>query len=628
MDTVKNDIPSVHLILDWGQIISKVDFAFQPIVNINSGQCFGYEALLRNHGKAGFASIDSLFDTAHARGVMAKVNLAVMERAICRFAESGSPEYSRLFVNIDNRAIKSIEELRIFLARITMTLGKHKLAHSSICIEISEKHEFFPYEGTKEVFTRIKQEGFKIALDDFGAGYSGLQLLYNAEPDYIKVDGFFISDVQANIKKRKYLSSIINMSHLLGHTVIAEGVETKEEFYACKEMGCDLVQGYLIQRPSEVIVDQKRHYELVETLNIQDKRSSTADKRIIVSMIEEIAPIRLSSWKGTLTHVNEMLNAFRNNHEQSFIPVVNAENEPMGIVREKMIKSFLYSFFGMALLQRKNDNVFNDLLSSCPTCEISYSVEKILELFAMDNNAEGILITKDGKYIGALSARSLLRVLHEKNIQVARDQNPLSKLPGNSQVNEFIAKAISCVDVGYVLAYFDFDNFKPFNDKYGFSKGDEAILLFASLLKEMSNGDVFIGHIGGDDFFAGFPEGPDGGRNAIDTVKAMIRRFALNAQALYTAEDVKLGHIAALDRNNQPANFPLLTVSAATLLIPSGKRSCEAENLGYMMAGIKKQAKHSVDKIAFAILSDNTKSFCEQWMEISAQPILDANIAV
>lgn len=620
METVTDTLPNVHQKLDWSSIISKVDFAFQPIVNISSGLCFGYEALLRKHEKAGFASINSLFDTAHSHGAIARVNLAAMEKAIAKFVESGCAEYSKLFLNIDNRAIKSIKELSSFLAGLENALGKHKLAHSSVCIEISEKHEFFPFEGTKEIFTRIRQGGFKIALDDFGSGYSGLQLLYKAEPDYVKIDGFFISDVHADKKKKKYLSSIINMSHLLGHTVIAEGVETKEEFYACKEMGCDLVQGYLVQRPLDVIVDQRRHYELIETLNSQDKRFNVSDKRIIFSMMEDIPPIRLFSRKGTLANVNEMLNAFRNNNELSFIPVASAENEPLGIVREKNLKGFLYSAYGMSLLQRKDGDVFDDLVSSCPISDLSSSAEKILELFAIDNNAEGILITNGGKYIGALSAKSLLRVLHEKNVQTARDQNPLTKLPGNSQINDFITKAINCVDAGHVLAYFDFDNFKPFNDKYGFSKGDEAILLFASILREMLPVDVFIGHIGGDDFFAGFSEGPDGGCNAIGAIKAVIRRFALNAKALYTAEDTELGYIVAMDRNNQLSSFPLLTVSAATLLMPAGKRSCEAEDLGHILADIKKQAKHSVDKIAFAILSGNTQSACEQWMECPGQP--------
>lgn len=598
--------------LDWSSTLSMIDFVFQPIVNIGAGLCYGYEALLRNHESAGFASINALFDTAHSHGDIVKVNLVTLEKAVAKYMESGCAAHSKLFLNIDNRVIA---EFRVFLAGIESILDRHNLAPSNVCLEISEKHEFFPFEGAKEVFADMRKIGFKIAIDDFGSGFSGLQLLYNADPDYIKIDRFFISDVHMNAKKQKYLSSIISLSHLLGHTVITEGVETKEEFYACKEMGSDLVQGYLIQRPSDIIMDQRRHYEVVERLNRHDKRSNVSDKRIIFSMMEEIPPITIMDREGLLPHVNQILNAFRNNRDLSIIPVVNVENEPMGIVREKSIKKFVYSVYGMSLLQRKDNSVFSDLVTSCPISELSSSAEKILELFTMDKSAEGVLMTNGGKYIGVLEAKSLLRVLHEKSIQMARDQNPLTKLPGNCQINEFIARAIGAVDAGYVLAYFDFDNFKPFNDKYGFGKGDEAILLFAALLREMSHADVFIGHIGGDDFFAGFPEGYGAGINAIDTVKAILRRFSLNAKDLYTAEDSAKGYIEVIDRNERLSSFPLLTVSAAVVLMPAGKRSCGAENLGHILANIKKQAKNSAEKIAFA-------SLCEsgQWIEAHGHP--------
>ena len=85
---------------------------------------------------------------------------------------------------------------------------------------------------------------------------------------------------------------------------------------------------------------------------------------------------------------------------------------------------------------------------------------------------------------------------------MARDQNPLTKLPGNTSVLETVSDALEDVASGWAMAYFDLDQFKPFNDTYGFRNGDRVILMFAETLrKAMTGTDAFIGHIGGDDFF-------------------------------------------------------------------------------------------------------------------------------
>jgi len=246
-----------------------------------------------------------------------------------------------------------------------------------------------------------------------------------------------------------------------------------------------------------------------------------------------------------------------------------------------------------------------DFVVKCPVSEIHTRIEKILEYFAMDENSEGILLTENGKYLGFLSARSLLNVINEKNITMARDQNPLTKLPGNTMVHEYIEQMLADSSSAHTIAYFDFDNFKPFNDRYGFRQGDRAILLFADILKKASGtGKFFTGHIGGDDFFAGFKV-TDANKSSVNNrLKQIIYKFRDDALSLNDANDREKGYIVSIDREGFERKFPLLSVSAAVIHVPEKHERMTLEEVGFIIADLKKKAKHSPEKIAFLSLSD------------------------
>ena len=105
-----------------------------------------------------------------------------------------------------------------------------------------------------------QEQGYQIALDDFGTGFSGLKLLYYLDPNHIKIDRFFITDIANDKKKKLFLINIINIAKSINASIIAEGIETKEELEICKEIGCDSVQGYYIQRPTTNLKELKVTY--------------------------------------------------------------------------------------------------------------------------------------------------------------------------------------------------------------------------------------------------------------------------------------------------------------------------------------------------------------------------------
>ncbi len=576
----------------WQDILSKLDFAFQPIVNIHTGYCGGYEALLRNTSDAGFASIGDFFDCCHAQGVLPAIEGVLLAKAARKFATMPGAAKLRLFLNADNRALGALPVLQT----LKSCLAEEGLSETAVTFEVSERHPFPLTLDPTQIIRELKRDAFKIAIDDFGIGFSGLQLLYQAEPEYLKIDRFFIAGISTDAKKKLFLANMVNVAHVLGIEVIAEGVETEQEFFSCKDIGCDLVQGYMIQHPTQETAQLRTHYPDIEKLSRRERRQKGSDQKIIFEQIERLEPLAATSDMRTV------FSRFRDAKNHNFLPVVDNAGEPMGLIRERDLKEFTYSTYGKEIICNKNFGYkITHFIARCPIADVHTPAEKILEIFSANASSEGVIIVENLKYVGFLGAHALLKVINEKNLAFARDQNPLTKLPGNSVIHGLVTEALADAENAYSFAYFDFDNFKPFNDKYGFRQGDRAILLFAEILSREAQSHGFaVGHVGGDDFFACF-KGMDG-----EAVGALVRaiglQFRYEVESFYDAPDRAAGFIEAHDREGNIRRFPLLTVSAAQLDLPSSHGPSTVEEIGWLIAELKKGAKASPDKICQATL--------------------------
>jgi diguanylate cyclase (GGDEF)-like protein len=205
-------------------------------------------------------------------------------------------------------------------------------------------------------------------------------------------------------------------------------------------------------------------------------------------------------------------------------------------------------------------------------------------------------VTRDSRYTGLLPAAELLSVVAERNLAEARDQNPLTRLPGNMRVAEVIARKMDDLERRRFFVYFDFDNFKPFNDRYGLRSGDRVIQLFADILRgAFGCSECFIGHLGGDDFFAfSYAPSADG---ALAPVREAAARFRREAASFYSAEDRDQGWIIGRDRSEIERRMPPMTVSAAVVLVFEGAH-LDPDSLSDLLASLKKEAKSSVSHIA------------------------------
>ena len=571
--------------INWDEIIDKLDYAFQPIIYAQSGKLYAVEALLRNvQDIPNITTIDDLFDLVFSNDYLYEFDLLLREKAIKKFANINIPNL-KLFYNLDNRIIYNKNYSSGNTQKI---LTKYNLSKDKIIFELSEKGTSIEQNALSTMLQRYKQSGYSIAIDDFGIGVSGLKLLYFSEANIIKIDRFFISNIDQDSKKKLFCSSIIDMAHIMGMQVIAEGVETQKEFYTCKDIGADFIQGFLVQKPTKNINEILPIYNDISNLILDDKREDQ-NKFIDEQFIDKIEPLPVNS------SLYDIILHFKKNTEHNFVPIVDEFKYFLGIIYESDIKKISYSQYGLSLAQNQNfSTTLLKYLKPALSVEISWGIDKILEMYNLNfQNSLGIFITNSDKYLGFINLNSLLTMSYKRNIEIATNQSPLTKLPGNKQIERFIANSFRNIQINTThIIYFDFNDFKPFNDIYGFRQGDRAILIFSELLQKRYPKNSFIAHIGGDDFFVGLTDFTF--EDVFELTLDIQNEFKYSAKNLYSNEDKELGYIVSKDRFGTTRNFNLLSVSCAIVEI-----NCKSNILNFddTLNSMKKESKSSKEPV-------------------------------
>ena len=577
---------------EWEEKIKILDFAFQPIIDSNTGRLYGVEALLRNYEEAGFESINRVFDKAYEDNYLYSLDLKLRVKVIEKFKEIKFCNDIKLFYNLDNRVL---EMPNFSMGNTEVILAKYGIKKSVMTFEISEKHRFNNIININNMLSIYKEQGYNIAIDDFGSGFSNLQKLFHIEVDILKIDRFFISEIEKSSKKRLFVNNIVNLVHSIGGIVVAEGVETQEEFLICKKIGCDLIQGYYVGYPTKLTEDIKEEYDFISEMNKTSKEYITEDRKLIEEHLISMPFLYIDNG------IERVLKMLKDNRKIELIPILDIQNRPIGVVKENEIKDYLLSPFGKELLRRKT---IKDIVEKSLVSDINITVDKLIEFFSLEENLDEIVLTEFGQYRGVLNKSAIIKIISEKKIVEARNQNPLTKLAGNIMISDYIQTTLETIDESYAYVYFDFNNFKSFNDKYGFKKGDEIILLFSEILKENNMKSAsFIGHIGGDDFFLGIKYlKTDDFESVYKKVQKIGEEFKESVKIYYSDSDVKKGYIKAADRRGIMRKIPLLSVAIVLLEAPKGRMRYGIEDISDMIFKLKKEAKIQGDFIIAATL--------------------------
>ena len=228
----------------------------QPIVSLSDGRIAGFEALMRlNHPEKGILSPAKIIGIAEETGSIARVGERVLEKAIshlARLTRLEGAENTYLAVNFS--PLQFEETLPHKLAALLL---RHHISPARIVIEITEAVLMLDNPAIHAVLKQLSEFGCRIALDDFGTGYSSLSYLNRFPVDIVKVDQSFTRSLTTGTpdvrrKSRMLIKGIRTISHQMGCTVVAEGIETKEQWELLRKLGLDYGQGYLFSRPMQI----------------------------------------------------------------------------------------------------------------------------------------------------------------------------------------------------------------------------------------------------------------------------------------------------------------------------------------------------------------------------------------
>ena len=205
-------------------------YAFQPIVDVVEKNVFSYEALRRR--KTTDLSRPIRFET-------------VPEQAL----EMASQLNIRTYINV-NLSPANLEKSRELVQRTLALTAKYRINVHKVVIEITETEAIQDIEQAIILINQFRAQGIRIAVDDFGAGYSGLNLLANFQPDMVKLDMDLIRNIESHGPRQSIVRAIHQICFELGIDLIAEGVETLDEYHWLRETGIELYQGFLFAKPA------------------------------------------------------------------------------------------------------------------------------------------------------------------------------------------------------------------------------------------------------------------------------------------------------------------------------------------------------------------------------------------
>ncbi|MEL0640217.1 bifunctional diguanylate cyclase/phosphodiesterase [Pseudoalteromonas aliena] len=552
---------------------SEVTTLFQPIFDINNQLILGYEALSRGPRNSPLEMPGKLFEIAHEQGLISELELLCRSKAIENFVRLNLQ--GKLFLNVSPKTLLDPCHPKGETLHLIEHFG---LSAKRVVIEVTEQEKVDDGFLLLKTIAHYRALGFTIAIDDLGAGYSGLKQWSELCPDFVKIDRYFIDYCDQSEVKKEFLKSITVLARATNTAVIAEGIERVEELALVKSLGIHYIQGFLLERPS-LQPSYDFNSEQIQTLNFTQSQEQF-DKSMAIGWLA-VAQEAIDSE----TRCKDAHKVFEKNKSIISIPVLDKENQPVGLLHKDQLTEVFAASYGHALYDKRP---VTELMDKQP---LIVDENQMLDTVSQQITEQGfdirrhIVITRESRYLGLAPLRDILKHITEEKIRHAQHANPLTMLPGNVAINEAIEQRLRAQHK-FSLAYIDLNHFKQFNDLYGYASGDSVIKLLADVtVQACENSANFIGHIGGDDFMVVFDQ-----NDAVNICNMIIQQFELQSRAFFTPEHIKSKGYWATNREGDKQFVPLLTLSIG-LVEPDLQQCKNSHQVAALATDAKKEAK-------------------------------------
>ena len=548
---------------------------YQPKMAINGTEIVGMEALVRwQRPGQGIIPPDKFIPVAEENGLIVRLGTYVLREA-CRqnrtWQDAGLPKL-RVSVNLSARQLRDKD----FVPLVVQILTETGLQPEYLELELTESALMGDASDTVCKLLRLKELGISISVDDFGTGYSSLSYLKHLPIDTLKIDRSFVRDIVDDPDDAAIVDAIVAMAHSLKLNVIAEGVETREQLEFLQQRECQQVQGYYFARPLDPLQFEAF---IAQGMSRGDMSVSTPDvysapisldplscmeQEVVVVTAECIGDISIPVLPAhPADNLAAVLKRFQSDPTLLVLPVVD-DCCVVGIInRATFLEEHVIGMNGFAF-HINHARKMRDLMTPVKLgFEADVSIRdaaRIIQAQEMDVRVDNICVTRSGAYQGIVDVNRFISAITDINLTLAKGANPLTGLPGNESIQREINERLQTGE-GFDIAYVDIDNFKPYNDYYGFQRGDVVIKAIGEIISGvMTTSDAgfscFCGHIGGDDFII-----ITGAHHAEYISAQVIKVLEEHLPVFHGEKDFSAGCYSAVNRKGEEETFGLLSIS-------------------------------------------------------------------
>lgn len=528
--------------LEWTIADALIAIAYQPVVDLQQGQIAGFEALARPHASTGFLNAGALFDSAERAGMLWPLE-ELTRAAACENVGGWAPG-TLLFLNCSPQVVV---DPRFAAAMVDLVSRAGGLSPGSIVLEITERTDQQDIEGLAEQVAVLKSHGFQIALDDVGAGSSGLNRLLSLRPNWLKLDRALVEAIDQDRVRQNLVRFLVHFSKLSGVRVIAEGIERREELETLIGLGVPFGQGYYLGRPGS-------HDRTLESGVASWLRERCA--AMLASQPEEpgrerverfAAPARTAeSW----VCVSDLLGHLLRDPRLPGIAVVENDRYVGWFSRERLID---------AARNGQGGRPCGSVVPRSPgPIEPGATMAEALGLVAARDEhafADPLVIAHGGRVRGVVSVRDLIGAAADMVQHLHSRTTPVTGLPGRVLADEHLtlqtraAAETEPADAAIV----DIRQFTDYNGAYGYELGDKLLQDVKELLRSQivrADPHVFLAHLGDDRFLLTAPPGV-----LAERVMTLVDRFELTA-------------VGADPRPSAATSDPAIEVGLRIVLLP------------------------------------------------------------
>ena len=549
---------------------------FRPVADFRRCDIFGYIAAVRGPAGMLHGSFDRLSRIARQLGLLHEFCGEAVDAAARRFVDSNAT--GMMFLPLPAGAVE--EGGRALAAELRAAVERYGCAPARVAVVVpgvvSAK-----LERAAEFAAELHASGFRLASCSFGCGMAEQHIWSRVAPDFLLLDEHLFDGIDLATVRNTGLFEQLAAEMAKGRIVVADGIKSSNDFQSLQQLGVSYGAGDFIGRANALptrAMAAAAHKAIAAACDCQCG-SQAVSGGILQRLLVKTAPVTPECSS------EDVFILFERNPELRAVAVVE-DGSPRGLISryemvDNMARPFRHELYG-----RKPCTRFMDARPL--VVDIGISLPELAEIVVGSDPRHlisGFIITDRGSYLGMGSVQDLVREVTAMQMEAAKYANPLTQLPGNVPINQHIDNQLAAFDP-CCIAYCDLDHFKPFNDVYGYAKGDEVIQLTARVLAAVCDAERdFVGHIGGDDFVMILRSADWEAR-----CQAALAQFGSEILGFFSHDDIERGGYITENRKSQMEFHRLTSLSIGAVVATPGMFQNHLQ-VSKVAAEVKKRAK-------------------------------------